>query len=97
MNKVWIEYQIMPEYREGYMHFIQKRQKEYKQMELFEGTDQMGLFVEQWNEMDYEAYLQLKARRRNMEDEEWAALAGFIKGGIHKINIWHFTQIKYSQ
>ncbi|MCR8645308.1 hypothetical protein NV379_21865 [Paenibacillus sp. N1-5-1-14] len=93
MYKVWVEYHIMPESRESYLRFMEKKLRDYKHLELYEGTDQPGLFVEQWDALDHEEYLLLKGRRKDEDEEEWAEFTGYVKGGISKINIWHFTQI----
>jgi hypothetical protein len=93
MSKVFVEYRIVEENRSSYIHYMQKVIKQTG-LELFEGTDQPGLFVEIWSDVQYAAYESLKADRlAPKEDSIWLPLALMIDGGIRKLHIWHFTGI----
>lgn len=81
---------------------------QYDNLELYEGSDQPGLFVEIWNGLSKEQYIQLKQARGKQglkEDEtalnnnpfgntEWYRLDEWIKGGSEKVHIWHFEKVK---
>jgi hypothetical protein len=93
MSKVFVEYKIVEESRSSYIHYMQKVIKQTG-LELLEGTDQAGLFVEIWSDVQYAAYESLKDDRlAPKEDSIWLPLASMIDGGISKQHIWHFTGI----
>jgi hypothetical protein len=94
MDKVFIEYKVYPEKREQYLRFIKEMTEREPRMEVYEGTDQAGLFVEVWNGLDSGEYARLKQARTNEPSSEWAALHEFVPGGAEKIHIWHFTRIQ---
>jgi hypothetical protein len=91
MLKVFVEYRIVEESRSNYIHYMQKVIKQIG-LELFEGTDQPGLFVEIWSNVPYDAYERLKEERlAPKEGSIWLPLSSMMDGGITKLHIWHFT------
>ncbi|GIP31143.1 hypothetical protein [Paenibacillus sp. J2TS4] len=62
MSLVFVEYKIDELYREDYLKTIQDLPG-VDQVELYEGSDQPGLFVEIWKGLGDEDYLQMKAIR----------------------------------
>ena len=96
MCKVFVEYTILQEKRDVYLHYMQKMIKQTG-LELMEGTDQPGLFVEIWSDISYAAYESLKKLRSEPVDNpvnnsEWESFEQFISGGFSKIHIWHFSK-----
>lgn len=96
MSKVFVEYAINPEYRESFLIYMQEWQKREGRLEVLEGTDQPGLFVEIWNDVSREAYIHLKEERFQQGGgtaDSQAAWDKWVKGGLSKLHIWHFTPI----
>jgi hypothetical protein len=94
MAKVFVEYKIAEKNRSSYLNYMQKIIKQTR-LELMEGTDQPGLFIEIWPEVQYEAYIRLKEDRlAPKEDSIWLPFASMIEGGLSKLHIWHFTEIE---
>lgn len=91
MGKVFVEYTIVDEKRPYYLHYMQKMIKQTG-LELIEGTDQKGLFVEIWADISYAEYEKLKLERLNLSmDSVWEPFGDLVKGGLTKLNIWHFS------
>ncbi|MEW9700653.1 hypothetical protein [Paenibacillus sp. SI8] len=95
MCKVFVEYAINPEGRASYLIYMQELQSREGRLELLEGTDQPGLFVEIWTDITYAEYEVLKRKRtQQVEDsEDQAKWDQWIKGGLSKLHMWHFTQV----
>ncbi|MBD0383476.1 hypothetical protein [Paenibacillus sedimenti] len=95
MFKVFVEYAIKPEERESYLIYMQELRKREGRLELLEGTDQPGLFVEIWDGIAYEEYESLKQERFQSADnaEGQALWEQWIEGGMRKLHMWHFTQV----
>lgn len=96
MSKVFVEYAINPEYRESFLIYMQERQEREGRLEVLEGTDQPGLFVEIWHDMSREAYNRLKEERFQQDSGTTGSEAAWdkwVKGGLSKLHIWHFTPI----
>ena len=99
MSKVFVEYAIKPEFRASFLIYMQGKQLREGRLELLEGTDQEGLYVEIWHDVTYEEYLSMKGERLNVEgiqDGQCGDWEQWIKGGIQKLHMWHFSQIKYT-
>ncbi|SFK79391.1 hypothetical protein SAMN03159341_101599 [Paenibacillus sp. 1_12] len=109
MSKVFVEYHILPQHRSVYSHWIQIVSDKCPELELLEGVDQPGLFIEVWSGWSRETYLQMKQMRRSgtnslagSENEaiaryraiEWQSMDPWIQGGVSKINIWHFEKVR---
>ncbi|NHN33598.1 hypothetical protein [Paenibacillus agricola] len=108
MSKVFVEYQILPQHRPVYSGWIQNVKDKNPEMELLEGVDQPGLFIEVWNGMTREAFERMKtSRKSDIErplvepgpvagyiDVDWRRLDSWIEGGAAKIHIWHFNKVR---
>jgi hypothetical protein len=109
MSKVFVEYQILPQHRSVYSQWIQIVSDKCPELELLEGVDQPGLFIEVWSGWTRETFLHMKQMRKSganqsadMENEatvryrtiEWHCLDTWIQGGVSKINIWHFEKVR---
>lgn len=92
MYKVFVEYRIQSIARESYITFMQQMGKCYRQMTIYEGTDQPNLFVECWSGVNFEQYEELK-RLRIDQKSEWTEMNDWVVGGADKIHIWHFSHI----
>ncbi|MDR6554083.1 hypothetical protein [Paenibacillus qinlingensis] len=99
MSKVFVEYAIKSEYRASFLIYMQGLQRREGRLELLTGTDQEGLFVEIWHDVTYEDYLSMKKVRLNVErlrDEQHGDWEQWIKGGIQKLHMWHFSSVTYT-
>jgi hypothetical protein len=92
MAKIFVEYKILESKRAQYLAFMQEMLKKQPELEWFEGTDQAGLFIEIWNNMNYEAYCIFKEERLYSECI-WRRVDPFVCGGKEKIHLWHFTAL----
>lgn len=73
--------------------YMRKRKNEDGRIQLLEGSDQPGLFVEIWDDVTYEEYTKLKDRRKapmQPGDADWDE---WVQGGKAKLHIWHFTKV----
>jgi hypothetical protein len=94
MCKVFVEYTVSEEMRTNYLQYMQILIDKTGLM-LYEGTDQPGLFIEIWSNLNYSAFLDLKRERLNPKDESiWKPLIPFVTGGVEKIHIWHFSKVE---
>ena len=83
------EYRIMDELRETYIGYTNQLLTEGHNVQLYEGTDQPGLFVEVWNAESHEIVEQIKKERCN-ERSPWFRVSEWIVGGPAKMHIWTF-------
>ncbi|OCT16631.1 hypothetical protein A8709_08115 [Paenibacillus pectinilyticus] len=95
MSKVFVEYAIKPECRNSFLIYMQGIKQREGRLELLEGTDQEGLYVEIWNEVTYEEYLKLKQERLQGSDheEERGDWDNWVQGGLKKVHMWHFSEV----
>ncbi len=92
MSKVFVEYTIIQEKRLNYLHYMQKIVNQTG-LELFEGSDQPGLFVEIWSDVSYTEYESFKKQRLHPEmNSDWASFGDNVVGGLSKLHIWHFSK-----
>ncbi|MFC3770273.1 hypothetical protein [Paenibacillus sp. GCM10012303] len=92
MDIIFIEYKVFPDKRDAYMSWIKSAADGDVRFELYEGSDQPGLFVEQWRGFDEDGYRSFKIRRLETGDPSWSGLADFVPGGLAKVHIWHFRR-----
>lgn len=92
MDIVFIEYKVFPDKRSAYMSWIKSAAGGDERFELYEGSDQPELFVEQWCGIDVDAYRTFKSRRTEPGDPVWSSLAEFVPGGMAKVHVWHFRR-----
>lgn len=83
------EYRIMPECVELYRKETARLLKVDNRIQLYEGTDQPGLFVEIWTAPDAEEAERIK-KERCSERSSWAVLTPMIAGGAAKLHVWTF-------
>ncbi|OMF28123.1 hypothetical protein BK133_19115 [Paenibacillus sp. FSL H8-0548] len=83
------EYRIAAEWRETYLNYTSELLAGVQDVQLYEGTDQPGLFVEVWNASSLEQAEQLKEERCN-ERSSWFKVSEWIVGGAAKMHIWTF-------
>ncbi|NEW08446.1 hypothetical protein GK047_20830 [Paenibacillus sp. SYP-B3998] len=95
MFKVFVEYAIKPEGRDSYLIYMRELQSREGRLELLEGTDQPGLFVEIWDGVTYEEYEQMKDERLQEASTSVgkASWGQWITGGLGKLHMWHFKQV----
>lgn len=87
------EYRIRAEFIETYMAAVEElRKSESRHVQLYEGTDQPGLFVEIWHADCYEEAERVKEERLD-ERSSWSALSQWISGGPAKLHVWTFKPV----
>lgn len=87
------EYKIMHEYIDMYRDMIDElRTREARPFQLYEGTDQPGLFVEIWHADSCEEAERVKEERLD-ERSSWSALSQWIPGGPAKLHVWTFKPV----
>lgn len=91
--KVFIEYKVRSEYKQQYVKFMGEIQAKFSHVELFEGTDQPGLFVEIWHDCSFHEYEKIKNDRITQPTPEWEPLNTYIEGGKDKQHMWHFKLV----
>jgi hypothetical protein len=108
MSKVFVEYHILPQHRSAYSLWIKNVISFCPKLELLEGVDQPGLFVELWVGLSREIYDQMKAIRLDgsepslmgsdnslyQEAIDWREMNNWVKGGAQKIHIWYFKKVR---
>ncbi|MEC0265356.1 hypothetical protein [Paenibacillus anseongense] len=95
MSKVFVEYAINPEYRDSFLIYMQEWQKREGRLEVLEGTDQPGLYVEIWSEVSRDEYIAMKEDRLQQGGGQGnqAAWEKWVKGGLSKLHMWHFSPV----
>jgi hypothetical protein len=90
MRIAFVEYKIIKEKRALYMDYL-RRLKQSGDVEIYEGADQPGLFVEIWQigEAKRGAWREI---RQKLGD--WNELLGVVEGGEGKIHIWEFDRLE---
>ncbi len=104
---VFVEYRIDTSYRLQYLAWSGRLRDDFPQVELYEGTDQPGLFVELWSGLSDDQYRFMRAVRTRKEEyaaepgawdgtepDRWAPLEQWVPGGCAKIHIWQFQKVK---
>ena len=92
MTIVFVEYKVFPEKRDAYSQWMKERVRDTPKMELYEGSDQPGLFVEIWHNVEEHEYREFKNERLENPESPWAELADYVPGGLDKVHIWHFRR-----
>lgn len=94
MHICFAEYRILPEYREQFLDLAEKlRDGENRLVQLYEGTDQPGLFVEIWDTATEEEAERVKEERLSRHSS-WSALSPWISGGAEKLHVWTFKPVR---
>lgn len=95
MSLVFVEYKIIEAKRTLYVNKINAIMEKYKPyVQVLEGADQPGLFVELWSDMTLEQYEKWKQERLNGSMSIWNEIHACIQGGQEKVHIWRFTPLK---
>lgn len=92
-NKVFVEYKVKASHRELMMEFLSKLIQEQPQVKIYEGTDQPGLIVEEWEGMDNEQYKKMKLERLQADHSKWTQMQDWVEGGKEKVHIWQFQSL----
>jgi hypothetical protein len=92
MEKVFVEYAVVDGALDAYRAFMADKRSGGKRFEWYEGTDQPGLFVEVWPGMSYAEYAAFKRKRTDPADPDWGRLQEWVRGGLAKVHVWHFTE-----
>lgn len=87
------EYQISSVWREHYLAYTTELLAEGNEVQLYEGTDQPGLFVEVWTALTCEQAEQIK-KERCSERSSWFRVSEWIAGGSAKMHIWTFKPVQ---
>ncbi|MDR6881610.1 hypothetical protein [Bacillus sp. 3255] len=93
MSIVFVEYAIKAEFREPFLIYMQEWQGREGRLEVLEGTDQPGLFVEIWKGIHHEEYIVMKEERLKGPGDEQAPWDAWIEGGLRKLHMWHFSPV----
>lgn len=84
------EYKIAADNREDYLAYADSlMKKSEKKVQLYEGTDQLNLFVEIWTAATEEEAEAIKKERCD-ERSPWYRVAEWIPGGADKMHVWTF-------
>lgn len=89
------EYRILPERREQYLAYTRILLEGGHDVQLYEGTDQLNLFVEVWNVSNSEQAERIKKERCD-ERSSWFQISDWIVGGPAKMHIWTFKPVHAS-
>jgi hypothetical protein len=111
MAKVFVEYKLDPRFREQYESWsrqviewtqsVQFQNVQFQSVQFYEGTDQPNLFVEIWDGMSHEQFLEFKDRRlserfpdkQQAEARLFREMNDWVEGGAAKLHIWHFGRL----
>ncbi|MCM3629307.1 hypothetical protein M3194_18330 [Paenibacillus glycanilyticus] len=83
------EYKIAAADRTAYLNYTGTLMKESDKIQLYEGTDQLNLFVEIWTAATEEEAEAIKKERCD-ERSPWYRIAEWIPGGADKMHVWTF-------
>lgn len=84
------EYRIAAEHRDAYLAYTEMLLKgAAASMHIYEGTDQLNLFVEIWY-ANNEAEVEDMKKERCSERSSWYQIVEWIPGGADKMHVWTF-------
>lgn len=84
------EYKIADGNRNAFLAYANTLMRESgNQVQLYEGTDQLNLFVEIWTTATEEEAEAIK-KERCEERSPWYRIAEWIPGGADKMHVWTF-------
>lgn len=92
-NKVFVEYKVKAAQRANMLDFLHERMRENPGLKVYEGADQPGLIVEEWEDMDESLYMEMKSERMQSDHPKWSQMHGSIEGGMEKMHIWLFRSL----
>ncbi|WP_138754730.1 hypothetical protein [Paenibacillus sinopodophylli] len=87
------EYRILEHNRSQFLELTKKLVKQHEnEMYLYEGTDQLNLFVEVWAASSVSEAERIKEERCS-ERSSWFPISCFIDGGNAKLHVWTFKPV----
>lgn len=89
MYRCFAEYRIAEENRERYLELMAALGASHPEMNLYEGTDQPGLFVEVWEAGTKEEADRIREIRLS-DDSPWSAVSRLASGNVHA---WVFAPV----
>jgi hypothetical protein len=92
------EYKIKDDKRDQFFELLSNLMEHLEmlgaeQISIFEGTDQPGLFVEEFILRDMDEYMEMKEEREKEQLDFWREFHECIEGGKSKVNIWAFSKV----
>lgn len=98
MLKVYIEFKIIPDKHTDFLALLPElrrtsHEQEVQGHQMFEGTDQPGLVVEEFLVKDMDHYRHIKAERLDENHPFWKQVHDCIQGGAPKLHIWAFKSL----
>ncbi|MCM3713826.1 hypothetical protein M3202_06990 [Alkalihalobacillus oceani] len=99
MNKITVltEYKAEDGKKENVLSAIDELKEQIealggREVIIYEGVDQPGLFVEQFLLPNMQAYEKMKRIREEERIDFWQTFNSYILGGKKKINMWAFEK-----
>jgi hypothetical protein len=94
------EYKVAEENRKDFLDLLPRIKQSLEKLgaegiTFFEGTDQPGLFVEEFIVPDMETYTRLKKARYEETTSVWAQQHTYVPGGKIKLHLWAFSKLDY--
>lgn len=89
----FVEYRIDEQHQEPYRDHMEHCMKQLKQLHIYEGTDQPGLFVELWQAASEEEARRIKEERLSAHSP-LAAVSQWVPGGAQKLHAWVFQPMR---
>lgn len=94
---VFTEYKIKDEQRTSYLNVVSKLKRELehlgaKDVFIFEGVDQEGLFVEEFKVEHIKMYEKIKHARNSSSNVFWRDFHSFITK--KQVSMWAFEKVK---
>jgi len=93
------EYQISAEKREDFLKIWPEVKRQLaalgaRHIVFYEGADQPGLFVEQFEVAGMDEYEALKTARRKEIHPIWGDFHACVPGGKEKVHVWAFVKME---
>ena len=98
--RVYVEYRLIPERRQEWQERLRAWQQQLSRLPVlsyafYEGVEQPGVIVEEYQVPDQEAYRRLREERlaEGNPDASWQILP-CVQGGREKLHVWAFAPIR---
>jgi hypothetical protein len=88
----FVEYRIEEQALETYRTFMKQQVQTCQGLHIYEGTDQPGLFVEQWHAASEQEAQRIKEERCSAHSS-FAAVNDWVPGGAAKVHAWVFKPL----
>lgn len=89
----FVEYRIEEQHLEKYRECMGSYTRRFKQLHIYEGTDQAGLFVELWQADSEEEAQRIKEERLSARSS-LANMTQWVPGGAQKLHAWVFQPMR---